>query len=45
MPQVRFEPTIPVFERANTVRTLNHGHCNRLYNYITHLINAILLGY
>jgi hypothetical protein len=25
MPRVRFEPTIPVFERAKTVRALDRG--------------------
>jgi hypothetical protein len=31
MPRVGFEPTIPVFERANTVHALGRmaGHCDR----------------
>jgi hypothetical protein len=31
MPRVGFEPTIPVFERANTVHALHCGHCDRLH--------------
>jgi hypothetical protein len=32
MPEVGFEPTIPVFERAKTVHALDSaaGHCDRL---------------
>jgi hypothetical protein len=35
MPQVGFEPTIPVFERTKTVRVSNRaaGHCDRLSRY------------
>jgi hypothetical protein len=30
MPRVTFEPTIPVFERANTVHAFRQrGHCDR----------------
>jgi hypothetical protein len=32
MPQVRFEPTIPVLERAKTVHALDCGHCARHSN-------------
>jgi hypothetical protein len=32
--QVRFEPMIPVFERAKTVHALPRGHCDRPTNFI-----------
>jgi hypothetical protein len=36
MPQVRFEPSIPVFERAKDGSCLGpRGHCERLVNMVT----------
>jgi hypothetical protein len=33
MPQVGFEPTIPVIERAKTIHDRPRGHCDRFFNY------------
>jgi hypothetical protein len=35
MPQVGFEPTIPVFEQAKTVHASERGHCDRLCEHTT----------
>jgi hypothetical protein len=46
MPRVRFEPTIPVFERAKTVHVLRlRGHCNRHQNTYLALIVFVLIHY